>query len=133
MVTRVIQYFSFPKRPMKGGEIFDFYRGGISEKGGRWSRKGGYDHPYQLCSSGDDTRIWYSLNTAHLPRHQQIAFEQIYIWAEDINMLFNAGKIELLNFEQSDRIFYYKTPQGQQTEAKAILILIGNSISTSVV
>ena len=48
-------------------------------------------------------------------------------------MLFNAGKIELLNFEQSARIFYYKTPQGQQTEAKAILILTGNSISTSVV
>ena len=44
LVRRVIQYFSFPNRPIKGGDIFGFLeRGGILEKGG-----GGYDPSYQL-------------------------------------------------------------------------------------
>ena len=35
LVRRVIQYFSFPNRPIKGGDIFGFLeRGGILEKGG---------------------------------------------------------------------------------------------------
>ena len=45
---------SFPDKPMKGGDILDFYKGGILEKGGGWVdlEKGGmtpltnYDH---LC------------------------------------------------------------------------------------
>ena len=32
LVTRVIQYFCFPDRPVKGGDILDFYKGGILEK-----------------------------------------------------------------------------------------------------
>ena len=37
LVTRVIQYFCFPERLMKGGDILDFKRGGeggVLEKGG---------------------------------------------------------------------------------------------------
>ena len=35
LVTRVIQYFCFPNRPMKGGDILDFQKGeGILEKRG---------------------------------------------------------------------------------------------------
>ena len=35
LVTRVIQHFRFPKRPMKGGERLEFLeRGGILEKEG---------------------------------------------------------------------------------------------------
>ena len=39
MVTTVIQYFCFPDKPMKGGDILDFQKGGILEKdwgGGVW-------------------------------------------------------------------------------------------------
>ena len=34
LVTRVIKYFCFPERPMKGGDILDFYRGGNLRKVG---------------------------------------------------------------------------------------------------
>ena len=34
LVTRVIQYICFPKRPMKDGDILDFQKEGILEKGG---------------------------------------------------------------------------------------------------
>ena len=43
LVTRVIQYFRFPDRPMKGGVILDFEKGG-----GILEKRGGYDPPYQL-------------------------------------------------------------------------------------
>ena len=40
LVTRVIQYFCFPDRPMKGWDILDFWkRGGILEKGGNCMSK----------------------------------------------------------------------------------------------
>ena len=41
MVTRVIQYFHFPDKPMKGDDIVDFWKG--------WAGGGGYEPPYQLC------------------------------------------------------------------------------------
>ena len=48
MVTRVIQYFRFPDKPMEGGGHLGFLeRGEMLEKGG-----GGYDPPYQLCRVG---------------------------------------------------------------------------------
>ena len=34
LVTRVIQYFCFPERPMKGGDILDFSKGGDLRKEG---------------------------------------------------------------------------------------------------
>ena len=34
LFTRVIWYFCFPERPMKCGDILDFQKGGILEKGG---------------------------------------------------------------------------------------------------
>ena len=34
LVTRVIQYFCFPNRPMKGGDILNFEKGGNLRKGG---------------------------------------------------------------------------------------------------
>ena len=34
LVTRVIQYFCFPERPLKVGDILDFYIGGNLRKGG---------------------------------------------------------------------------------------------------
>ena len=44
MVTRVIQYFRFPDKPMEGGGHLGFLdRGELLEKGG-----GGYAPPYQL-------------------------------------------------------------------------------------
>ena len=49
LVTRVIQYFCFPDRPMKGGDILDFWKGGNLRKGRVDLEKGGgYDLPYQL-------------------------------------------------------------------------------------
>ena len=42
LVTRVIQYFCFPERPMKGGDILDFQKGGVDLE------KVGYEPPYQL-------------------------------------------------------------------------------------
>ena len=39
LVTRVIQYFCFPDRPMKGGDILDFQKGENLRKeggGGGW-------------------------------------------------------------------------------------------------
>ena len=36
LVTRVIQYFCFPDRPMKGGDILDFWKGGNLRKGRVW-------------------------------------------------------------------------------------------------
>ena len=47
LVTRVVQYFCFPDRPMKGGDILDFLKGENLRKGGS-SRKGvGVWHPLQ--------------------------------------------------------------------------------------
>ena len=34
LVKRVIQYFCFPDRPMKCGDILDFEKGGNLRKGG---------------------------------------------------------------------------------------------------
>ena len=48
LVTRVIQYFRFPDRPMKGEDILDFQKQGNLRKGGVDLEKGGYDPPYQL-------------------------------------------------------------------------------------
>ena len=50
LVTRVIQYFCFPDRPMKGGDILDFQKGENLRKGeGEVDlEKGEYDTPYQL-------------------------------------------------------------------------------------
>ena len=45
LVTRVIQYFCFPERPMKGGDILDFQKGGVDLE------KVGYEPPYQLWAS----------------------------------------------------------------------------------
>ena len=71
-----------------------------------------------LDSTADDTRIWHLLNTTHSSQHLQAASDQIYIWVEDNNMLFNGKKFELLNFGKSTRPFHYETPQGKQSEAK---------------
>ena len=49
LVTRVIQYFCFPDRPMKGGEILDFQKEGNFRKGGvDLEKMEGYDLPFQL-------------------------------------------------------------------------------------
>ena len=53
LVIRVIQQFCFPDRPMKGGDILDFQKGGNLRKrrvggGGVDLEKGEYDPPYQL-------------------------------------------------------------------------------------
>ena len=61
---------------------------------------------------------WHSLNTTYLPQHLQIALDQIYIWEEDNNMLFNREKFKLLDFGKSARTLHYETPQGKQTEGK---------------
>ena len=71
-----------------------------------------------LGSTADDTRIWHLLNTTHSSQHLQAASDQICIWAEDNNMLFNGEKFELLNFGKSARTFHYETLQGKQSEAK---------------
>ena len=34
LATRVIEVFCFPNKPMKGGDILDFQKGGHLEKGG---------------------------------------------------------------------------------------------------
>ena len=37
IILRIIQYFCFPDRPMKGGDILDFYKGvNIRKRGGVW-------------------------------------------------------------------------------------------------
>ena len=48
MVKRVVQYFRFPDRPIKGGDILDFWKGGNLRKGGVDIEKEGYEPPYQL-------------------------------------------------------------------------------------
>lgn len=49
LVKRVIEYFCFPDRPLKGGDILDFYKEGNLRKGRLDLEKGGgYDFPYQL-------------------------------------------------------------------------------------
>ena len=52
LITRVIQYFCFPERPMKGGDIMDFLKEEESQKRGVGVdlEKVEYDPPYQLCS-----------------------------------------------------------------------------------
>ena len=56
-----------------------------------------------LGSFAGDKRIWRSLNTIHSLQHLQTALDQICIWAEDNNMLFNGDKFEFLNFGRSVR------------------------------
>ena len=45
LVARVIQYFCFPERPVKGGDILDFLKVGVEIL-----EKGGYDPPCELRS-----------------------------------------------------------------------------------
>ena len=52
------------------------------------------------------------------PNICKLVLDQMYIWAEDINLLFNRDKFELLNFGKSPRTFHYETPQGKQIETK---------------
>ena len=66
-----------------------------------------------LGSFKDNIRTWHLLNITHAPKHLQTALDQICIWAEDNNMLFNGEKFELLNFGKSARKFNYGTPQGK--------------------
>ena len=47
-VTRVIKFFYFPDNPKKGGNTWISRKVEILERGVGWSRKGGYDLPYQL-------------------------------------------------------------------------------------
>ena len=50
LVTRAIQYFCFPKRPMwKVGTSSISRKGGVLERGFDLE-KGDYDPPFQLCS-----------------------------------------------------------------------------------
>ena len=53
-VKGVFQYFCFPDKPEKGGDILYFYKGGNLRKGGldveRGGGGGGYEPPYQLFS-----------------------------------------------------------------------------------
>ena len=49
MVTRVIQYFRFPDKPMKDGASWISGKGGILERGRGDLEKGDYEPPYQLC------------------------------------------------------------------------------------
>ena len=52
LVTRVIQCFCFPERPMKGWDNLNFKKGGNLRKGGEvdLEKEGGYEPPYQLRS-----------------------------------------------------------------------------------
>ena len=60
LVTRVIQYFCFPERPMKGGDILDFQKGG----GVNLRNGAGYDPPYQLCYHSSPKIVGPPLNLA---------------------------------------------------------------------
>ena len=61
--ARVIEYFCFPKRPMKGGDSLDFYKGGNLRKGGIDLEKAVYDSPYQICMIFKNTFVEEYLQT----------------------------------------------------------------------
>ena len=46
MVKRFIQYIPFSDRPLKGGDILDFYKGVNLRKRGLTLKSGEYDPPY---------------------------------------------------------------------------------------
>ena len=56
LVTRVIQYFCFPERPMKDGDILDFQKGGDPRKGRLDLEKGGMN-PYQLRVLNENEQV----------------------------------------------------------------------------
>ena len=64
LVTRVIQYSCFPDRPMKSGDIFDFYKGwNLRKEEGVDLEKGGMTS--LLTMQKYSSRLYSLLNSYH--------------------------------------------------------------------
>ena len=61
LFTIINQYFCFPDRPMKSGDILDSQKGGnLRKRGGLIQKSTGYDPPYQLCILYNFEKQWLS-------------------------------------------------------------------------
>ena len=84
-------------------------------------------------SFADDTRLQRGILEEHDCEMLQNDLDNVYCWAEDIGMMFNAGKFELLRF-WTDRDaapdILYLAPDGSPIEEKDCLRDLGVRVST---
>ena len=84
-------------------------------------------------SFADDTRIQRGIVSEEDCEALQDDLERVYSWAEDIGMVFNAGKFELLRFwldREAAPDILYMAPDGGPIEEKDCLRDLGVRVST---
>ena len=84
-------------------------------------------------SFADDTRIQRGIVSVEDCKALQDDLERVYSWAEDIGMVFNAGKFELLRFwldREAAPDILYMAPDGGPIEGKDCLRDLGVRVST---
>ena len=78
-------------------------------------------------SFADDTRLQRGISDEKDCELLQEDLDKVYTWAEDIGMMFNAGKFELLRFwldcESAPDILYL-APDGDPLKRKTVFVIL---------
>ena len=84
-------------------------------------------------SFADDTRLLRGIKDEEDCEMLQEDLEKVYAWAEEVGMVFNAGKFELLRFwvdKEAAPDILYQAPDGGPIEEKDCLRDLGVRISS---
>ena len=84
-------------------------------------------------SFADDTRLQHGICGEEDCEQLQLDLEQVYSWAEEVGMQFNAGKFELLRFwsdKEAAPDILYMAPDGSPIEEKECLRDLGVRVNT---
>ena len=79
-------------------------------------------------SFADDTRLLRGIKDEEDCEMLQVDLEKVYAWAEEVGMVFNAGKFELLRFwvdKEAAPDILYQAPDGGPIEEKDCLRDLG--------
>ena len=84
-------------------------------------------------SFADDTRVQRGVTSSSDCSSLQEDLQQIYSWAQNVNMAFNSDKCECLRYwadPETAPLFQYLAPDGQPIEVKSNLRDLGVRISS---
>ena len=83
-------------------------------------------------SFADDTRIWRGVRTREDCQQLQSDMENIYSWAENINMQFNSKKFEWVRYSGKSQgpVYQYLAPDGSSIEQEDSLRDLGVVLSS---
>ena len=86
-----------------------------------------------VSSFADDTRLQRGITTEEDCEMLQDDLDKVYSWSEEVGMVFNAGKFELLRFwldREAAPDILYLAPDGGPIEEKDCLRDLGVRVST---